>query len=312
MAVPAAAAVGVRLASRSPLLRWMLVAVVALPILLVLVLLVALGGLTTQAAGAQGTLRPGAVPSDYEALIRRAAQTCPGVTAPLLAAQLDAESGWNPNAVSPVGAKGLVYVSLEDVFLEWVRFLYHLVELENALIVDLWFLDRDLTGTATRPENSLLPLQMRIDTHERFAKNGLESALREDLHRLWSLTTGLCAPDEHVGGILEQLDEVSNSFEAVAARDLWAKFQLRFERLQRSDSIDREYREFSDLFSEVESIDLALLSALKMGVREGVKAFEMFEEDTIAKGRSQLLSSLRGIPQTFHSFYADIARNVPI
>ena len=107
MAVPAAAAVGVRLASRSPLLRWMLVAVVALPILMVVVLLVALGGLTTQAAGAQGTLRPGAVPSDYEALIRRAAQTCPGVTAPLLAAQLDAESGWNPNAVSPVGAQGL-------------------------------------------------------------------------------------------------------------------------------------------------------------------------------------------------------------
>lgn len=107
MAGPAAAAVGVRLASRSPFLRSMLVAVVALPILMVVVLLVALGGLTTQAAGAQTTLRPGAVPSDYEALIRRAAQTCPGVTAPLLAAQLDAESGWNPNAVSPVGAQGL-------------------------------------------------------------------------------------------------------------------------------------------------------------------------------------------------------------
>ena len=47
------------------------------------------------------------VPTAYEALILYAAQTCPGVTAPLLATQLDAESGWNLNAVSLVGAQGL-------------------------------------------------------------------------------------------------------------------------------------------------------------------------------------------------------------
>jgi murein DD-endopeptidase MepM/ murein hydrolase activator NlpD len=47
------------------------------------------------------------VPDEYEPLVRRAGGVCPGVTAPLLAAQLDAESGWNPRAVSPVGARGL-------------------------------------------------------------------------------------------------------------------------------------------------------------------------------------------------------------
>jgi murein DD-endopeptidase MepM/ murein hydrolase activator NlpD len=107
MAAPAAAALSVRVAARTPLLRWILASVVALPVLVVMLLLVALGGLGTQHAGAQGTLRPGVVPTAYEALILRAAQTCAGVTAPLLAAQLDAESGWNPNSVSPVGAQGL-------------------------------------------------------------------------------------------------------------------------------------------------------------------------------------------------------------
>jgi murein DD-endopeptidase MepM/ murein hydrolase activator NlpD len=107
MAPPSAAAVGLRLAAGSPLLRWLLGGVVALPVLFVMLLLVAMGGLGAPAAGAQGTLRPGVVPNIYEALILRAAQTCPGITAPLLAAQLDAESGWNPNAVSPVGAQGL-------------------------------------------------------------------------------------------------------------------------------------------------------------------------------------------------------------
>ena len=78
-----------------------------LPVLLVMLLLVALGGFGAPMAGAQGTLRPGVVPNIYEAFILHAARTCSGIAAPLLAAQLDAESGWNPNAVSPVGAQGL-------------------------------------------------------------------------------------------------------------------------------------------------------------------------------------------------------------
>lgn len=107
MAPPAAAAVGVRLAAGSPLLRWLVGGVVALPVLFVMLLLVALGGLGAPEAGAQGTLRPGVVPNIYEAFILHAVRTCLGIDAPLLAAQLDAESGWNPNAVSPVGAQGL-------------------------------------------------------------------------------------------------------------------------------------------------------------------------------------------------------------
>jgi len=59
----------------------------------------------TNPAGA--TLRPGAVPAAYVTIIARAAQTCPGVTGPLLAAQIQAESGFNPHAVSPAGAQGI-------------------------------------------------------------------------------------------------------------------------------------------------------------------------------------------------------------
>ena len=53
-------------------------------------------------------LAPGAnVPAEYVPLLEEAAQTCAPVTAPLLAAQIAQESGWNPRAVSPVGAQGL-------------------------------------------------------------------------------------------------------------------------------------------------------------------------------------------------------------
>lgn len=87
-------------------------AVVSVPVLFVAGLLLLLGGgLAAQAdavaPAAPGVLLPGAVPAQYEALVRRAALACGAITGPLLAAQLEAESGWNPRAVSPAGAQGL-------------------------------------------------------------------------------------------------------------------------------------------------------------------------------------------------------------
>ena len=110
MAAPVAAMAASQ-AAKHPAVRYLVVAIIAAPLLFVVMLLTLLGGGTAADAAAvpaaPGVLRPGAVPAEYEALIQKAAQTCPGITAPLLAAQLEAESGWNPNAVSPVGAQGL-------------------------------------------------------------------------------------------------------------------------------------------------------------------------------------------------------------
>jgi murein DD-endopeptidase MepM/ murein hydrolase activator NlpD len=98
-------------AAKSPALRYLTATTISAPVMLVVGLLLLLGGgVAAQAAAAPGAprvLRPGVVPAQYEALVRQAALTCPGITAPLLAAQLKAESGWNPNGVSPVGAQGL-------------------------------------------------------------------------------------------------------------------------------------------------------------------------------------------------------------
>ena len=110
MAAPAVAMAASQ-AVKSPTVRYLAAAVISAPVLFVVGLLVLLGGgIAVDAAAdpaAPGVLRPGVVPAKYEALVRQAGTTCPGITAPLLAAQLEAESGWNPNAVSLVGAQGL-------------------------------------------------------------------------------------------------------------------------------------------------------------------------------------------------------------
>lgn len=52
-------------------------------------------------------LKPGRIPPEYVTWIERAGGLCTEVGAPLVAAQIEAESGWDPTAVSHAGAEGL-------------------------------------------------------------------------------------------------------------------------------------------------------------------------------------------------------------
>jgi soluble lytic murein transglycosylase-like protein len=47
------------------------------------------------------------IPPQYAALVERAAGFCPELTVPLVGAQIQTESQWDPNAVSPRGAQGI-------------------------------------------------------------------------------------------------------------------------------------------------------------------------------------------------------------
>src|SRR5689334_8631002 len=53
----------------------------------------------TAPAGFATELRTGRVPSRFTAWVQRAGRLCKEVSAPLVAAQIEAESGWNPAAV---------------------------------------------------------------------------------------------------------------------------------------------------------------------------------------------------------------------
>lgn len=63
--------------------------------------------LTDADPAGSGTSISDAVPAEYRDLVRQAGSICEGVTGPLIAAQIEAESNWNPNAGSPAGAQGI-------------------------------------------------------------------------------------------------------------------------------------------------------------------------------------------------------------
>jgi hypothetical protein len=60
-----------------------------------------------EVSGGSGELNLEAVPEEFRAALLEAAGRCPGVSGPLLAAQIEVESGWNPAAVSSAGAQGI-------------------------------------------------------------------------------------------------------------------------------------------------------------------------------------------------------------
>ncbi|UZF59358.1 NlpC/P60 family protein (plasmid) [Gordonia polyisoprenivorans] len=55
----------------------------------------------------QAGLKTGTVPPEFEPWVIKAGKMCPEIGAPVIAAQIEVESGWNPAAVSPAGAQGL-------------------------------------------------------------------------------------------------------------------------------------------------------------------------------------------------------------
>jgi cell wall-associated NlpC family hydrolase len=73
---------------------------------IVLLLTTVVGAEQPAAAAGAGQLQSGTVPANFEPWVLKAGALCAQVPAPLVAAQLQAESGFNPNAVSPAGAQG--------------------------------------------------------------------------------------------------------------------------------------------------------------------------------------------------------------
>jgi sulfite reductase (NADPH) flavoprotein alpha-component len=183
-----------------------------------------------------------------------------------------------------VGPKGLVFVSLHDVFRAWVRMLHLVVEVENAVRHDFSILETVTVGGDDVGTMTPLKARLLLEAHERFLTIYLPSLFGRPLDELWSATVALVAPQEDVGRMRRDLDaapdpaasgELAEARAALECGDLKIVAGLR----QKFEHGDREF-----------------LAALKRTISQGVSAFERYGQDTVERGGCDLLAATTAIP----------------
>ncbi len=205
---------------------------------------------------------------------------------------------------------GLKFMLLEELFTSWVRYIYLVVGMENALENDYDF--ARLSSTAGENPQELTPfkLQFLIEAHRRFLVSYLDGLIDEDLQTLWAMTIGFCAKDQDFRWLQTEL-------EAFKAREAWQlvrnsipflKQQL-FDPKERADTraisaTQARIRALCDLFK---AEDKRVLYEMKLALREGILAFEHYESEVVNQASGQLMTALQRIIKVVEEYYQRLA-----
>ncbi len=195
---------------------------------------------------------------------------------------------------------GLHSLPLEELFRTWVRFLYMLVAMGNALTADYGF----TTSVATLGEDprELTPFKAQyvIEGHRRFLVSYLDGLLHDDLRTLWQLTVGFCDPHQDVRSFDTQLAAMSAQPDTVLVRQSVSAVKELL--LAEDDS-----RRVTALCRTYAHADVQLLRDLKTAVLQGIRAFEVHEADVVEQAGATLLNATRDALAAVSAYYQRLA-----
>ena len=194
---------------------------------------------------------------------------------------------------------GLRYISLGDFFRAWVRYLYLVVQIKNALRSDWTVLAQALT--ADEPPDAMTPykLDLAADIHDRFLSLFLDGTTGAELQFLWSATLGFAAPRLRYLKLAEELEHITAGADArrVRAASGWLRSQLH------SPEPD-QLRAVADV---LQTHDRAYLHELKRIAAQTTHQFEVYEADTASAAGLYLVDGLRGVVAVVTDYYAGLA-----
>ena len=195
---------------------------------------------------------------------------------------------------------GLRSLPLEELFRTWVRFVYLLAGMQNALIADYGF----TTSVSTLGEapGQLTPFKAQyvIEAHRRFLVSYLDGLVREDLRTLWQLTVGFCDPNLDIRSFDADVDAMSAPSDIGLVRQSVTAVKallLSGDDLQRVTAMCRNYAH----------VDVRLLHDLKAVALEGIRAFEVHEVDVVEHAGATLLHAAREVLAAVSGYYQRLA-----
>jgi len=207
-----------------------------------------------------------------------------------------------------VGPQGLHYMPLAEVYTAWVRFLYTIVEMENALHNDFTLKHYALTRDESPASHSPFKLQFMLEVHDRFILNYIDGAMGQPLEDLWAITSGVCAQNEDVRWMHNTIESIRQRQEADTIIRFSNDLAARIQDIAQSGASeeDRKVAFVKECCALMEAEDKRFLQEVKMAVRAGIRVFEMHERDAIKRGSHQLLEAIRQIPRILEAYHGRI------
>jgi cytochrome b involved in lipid metabolism len=201
-----------------------------------------------------------------------------------------------------VAGSGLRFMFLADAYKTWVRQLYLVVEMENALQLDYGIQRSVTTGQEPSAGPSPYRLQLVLEVHQRFSANYLHGLSGEPLHELWTIACSLGGARENVDWMREALDALLHSVAARSTERVIAALVGSVAGDMDAETLARGVAAAQVL----ESVDRAFLHQLKLALRDGVQIFEACEHDTAAQGGARLLDVCRRLVDLYAAFFTHL------
>jgi sulfite reductase alpha subunit-like flavoprotein len=198
-----------------------------------------------------------------------------------------------------VAGSGLRFMFLADAYKAWVRLLYLVVEMENALHLDFGIRQSVTTGQEPLVAHTPYTLQLVLEVHQRFSASYLYGLSGEPLQELWTIACGLGGQGENVDWMREVLDALLQSEAARAVDSVVAALVESVQGDMDAETLARGVAATQVL----EAADRTFLHELKLAIRDGVQIFETYERDTAAHGGVRLLDVCRRLADLYASFF---------
>ncbi|GAA4214468.1 FHA domain-containing protein [Microbispora amethystogenes] len=196
--------------------------------------------------------------------------------------------------------EGLRALPLEELFRAWVRFVYLLAGMENALTADYGFTTAVTTSGEDPRELTPFKAQYVVEAHRRFLVSYLDGLVHDDLRTLWQLTAGFCDPHLDIRSFDTDLAAMSARPDTGLVRDSVSSVRrllLAGDDSGRVTAMCRVYMEG----------DVRLLRDLKSAVLDGVRAFEIHEADVVERAGATLLTAAGDALAAVSAYYRRLA-----
>lgn len=195
--------------------------------------------------------------------------------------------------------------ALHELFRSWIRYLFLIVEMQNAFENDLVCLDAQTTVAESPDELTPLKLMLFSKTNDRFVELYYRGLSATPVCELWQALAALSDQPEDGEWLERELTRLAEShshdLERVRAelRNLWERARSR-----RGDEIF--WSGARTAVRDLSNCDRRFIAGMKAAIREGVQVFERHEQNTVEHTGS-LLDALRNVPEVVETYHRELA-----